>query len=163
MRKVTWTVVAIAGLSLLLCGAQEEAGAEAGAEASPAQLRQSVLQLQSEVAQLRQELAQLRAELDEVAAGTGVGGGGQEGEAAGEAVVNAIYTGQVRSASSQRLVLVDESGQPFPVELGEQTRILRNGQRISARQLQEGTRVRATVDLLSGRNQATEVVTLPGR
>ena len=83
--------------------------------------------------------------------------------APGEAVVNAIYTGTVRSVSSGRLVLLDEEGKPFTVELGDRTRVLRNGQRISAQELKEGTRVRATVDMLSGRNQATEVITLPKR
>ncbi len=79
----------------------------------------------------------------------------------GQAVVNAIYTGTVRSVSGGRLVLLDEHGTPFTVELGERTRVLRNGQRISAQDLQRGTRVRAVVDLLSGHNQATEVTTLP--
>ncbi|KFE66261.1 hypothetical protein [Hyalangium minutum] len=78
----------------------------------------------------------------------------------GAAVVDAIYTGTVRSVSARQLVLVDEAGQPFTVELGNQTRVLRNGQRISAQELKKGTRVRATVDMLSGRNQATVVTTL---
>lgn len=78
----------------------------------------------------------------------------------GEAVVDAIYTGTVRSVSARQLVLVDEAGQPFTVELGNQTRVLRNGQRISVQDLKKGTRVRATVDMLSGHNQATEVTTL---
>lgn len=81
----------------------------------------------------------------------------------GAAVVHAIYRGKVRSVSNQQLVLLDESGQPFTVELGAQTRFISKGQRISAQQLKQGTRVRATVDLLSGRNQAIEVATLPER
>jgi hypothetical protein len=79
------------------------------------------------------------------------------------AVVNAIYTGTVRSVSNGRLELLDDEGKPFTVELGDRTRVLRNGQRISAQELKQGTRVRATVDMLSGRNQATEVTTLPAR
>jgi hypothetical protein len=78
-------------------------------------------------------------------------------------VVDAIYTGTVRSVSAGQLVLLDETGQPFTVELGNKTRVLRNGQRISAQDLKKGTRVRATVDMLSGRNQATEVTTLPAK
>lgn len=81
----------------------------------------------------------------------------------GEAVVNAIYTGTVRSVSGGRLVLLDEEGKPFTVELGDRTRVLRNGQRIAAHELKKGTRVRAVVDMLSGHNQATEVTTLSGR
>ena len=82
---------------------------------------------------------------------------------AGEAVVNAIYTGKVRSVSDRQLVLLDDAGQPFTVELGPRTRFISRGQRIPAQQLKQGTRVRATVDMLSGRNQATEVTTLPER
>jgi hypothetical protein len=81
----------------------------------------------------------------------------------GEAVVDAIYTGTVRSVSGGRLVLLDEEGKSFTVELGDRTRVLRNGQRISAQELKQGTRVRATVDMLSGHNQAKEVTTLPAR
>jgi len=81
----------------------------------------------------------------------------------GAAVVDAIYTGTVSSVSAGRLVLLDEAGQPFTVELGDKTRVLRNGQRISAQELKKGTRVRATVDMLSGHNQATEVTTLPAK
>jgi hypothetical protein len=81
----------------------------------------------------------------------------------GAAVVHAIYRGKVRSVSDRQLVLVDDSGQPFTVELGSQTRFISKGQRISAQQLKQGMRVRATVDLLSGNNQAMEVATLPER
>jgi uncharacterized small protein (DUF1192 family) len=87
----------------------------------------------------------------------------QGSSTSGEAVVNAIYTGTVRSVSGGRLELLDDEGKPFTVELGKQTRVLRNGQRISAQELKQGTRVRATVDMLSGRSQATEVTTLPAR
>jgi hypothetical protein len=75
--------------------------------------------------------------------------------------VNAIFTGTVRSASGGQLVLLDEEGQPFTVELGQRTRVVRDGKRISLQQLKPGTRVRATVDLLSGHNQATEITLLP--
>jgi hypothetical protein len=61
------------------------------------------------------------------------------------------------------LVLVDDIGEPFTVEVGAQTRFISKGQRISAQELKEGTPVRATVDMLSGRNQAMEVTTLPER
>jgi TolA-binding protein len=81
----------------------------------------------------------------------------------GAAVVHAIYRGKVRSVSNRQLVLIDDSGQPFTVELGAQTRFISKGQRISAQELKQGTRVRATVDLLSGHNQAMEVATLPER
>lgn len=80
----------------------------------------------------------------------------------GAAVVNAIYTGTVNSVSARQLVLLDEEGQSFTVALGDRTRVLRDGKRITAGQLKKGTRVRATVDLLAGSSQALEIVALPG-
>ena len=122
----------------------------------------------------------MRAELNALSSAMGVGGSGQAGtqgpaqpgsttqgtaaggtQEVGEAMVNAIYTGTVRSVSVDQLVLLDEDGQAFAVELGERTRVFRDGERITARQLEEGTRVRATVDLLAGHQQAMEIVTLP--
>ncbi|WP_224369180.1 hypothetical protein [Hyalangium versicolor] len=94
-------------------------------------------------------------------AGTAAETGASSAPSSGEAVVTAIYTGTVRSVSSGRLILRDEDGKDFTVQLGDKTRVLRNGQRISAQELKQGTRVRATVDMLSGHNQATEVRTLP--
>jgi hypothetical protein len=233
MRKVTLTVLGLAGLSLLLCGDATDTrvqgttpgdvrvgtsrevlpGTQTGA--SLAELQQSVVQLQGELAQVRAELTQTRAELARVTASMGVGGSGQSGVApsagtnagqdtaggpegqgavsggrtppgtpagsttqgmaappggsargvdtSGEAIVEAIYTGTVRSVSAGQLVLLDERGQPFTVELGERTRVLRDGQRISAQQLKPGTRVRATVDLLAGTQQAKEVTFLSAR
>lgn len=79
----------------------------------------------------------------------------------GAAVVNAIYTGTVNSVSARQLVLLDEEGQSFTVALGDRTRVLRDGKRITAGQLAKGTRVRATVDLLAGSSQAMEIVALP--
>ncbi|MDY7230306.1 hypothetical protein [Hyalangium rubrum] len=160
-------------------------GAAGATGAGSVESQRLVLELQSEVARLRQELAQVRAELANATASTGVGGSGQAGGASqdtgtggstataprggastgttdpGQAIVNAIYTGTVRSVSNGRLELLDEEGQAFTVEMGQGTRVYRDGQRITARQLTRGTRVRATVDLLAGHNQATEIIALP--
>jgi hypothetical protein len=153
------------------------------------QLQADMARMSQELAQVRAELADLSAAVgvggsgrageqsgaqgatargNTAARDTGdrstVGGGSPPARGAqdpGEAVVNAIYTGTVRSVSAGQLVLLDEEGQSFTVALGERTRVLRDGKRISARQLEKGTRVRATVDLLSGNSQAMEVVTLP--
>jgi hypothetical protein len=237
MRKVTWTALGIAAVSLLLCGSGEllaqvdtatspadtaerdttdtrvrgtapgdarvgtpttaaspttqapgtvgTGGTAGDTGAGSAELRRSVLQLQSDMARMSQELAQVRAELADLNAAMGVGGSGQAGaqgtaprgnatqgtadrgtaargtQEVGEAVVNAIYTGTVRSVSVDQLVLLDEDGQAFTVELGERTRVYRDGKRITARQLEKGTRVRATVDLLAGNQKAMEIVTVP--
>ncbi|SEU02299.1 hypothetical protein [Stigmatella erecta] len=153
--------------------------------ADTAALRQTVLQLQSEVAGMQRELAQLRSELVSLNPEAGVGGSGsQTGGTApashpptaqtqdtasapsapetGKARVDAIYTGTVRSVSGDRLVLVDAEGQAFPVALGKNTVVREaSGQRITAKQLEPGTPVRATVDVLSQRgNEASDVTVL---
>jgi TolA-binding protein len=157
------------------------------------QLQSEVARLQQELAQTREQLANVtrntgaggagQAGVAPTAAPTGAsagqntpasGGSGQgavsggtTGQRAtndpGAAVVHAIYRGKVRSVSNRQLVLEDDSGQPFTVELGAQTRFISKGQRISPQELKQGMRVRATVDMLSGHNQAMEVATLPER
>ncbi|MBN1207237.1 MAG: hypothetical protein JXB05_20295 [Myxococcaceae bacterium] len=87
----------------------------------------------------------------------------QDTSNAGEAVVNAIYTGTVRSVSGRQLELLDEDGQPFTMQLGDKTRVLRDGKLISARQLKQGTRVRVTVDLVSPGKPVMEITTLPAQ
>lgn len=153
------------------------------------QLQADMAQMSQELAQVRAELANLGAAVGVGGSGQAGGQGGAQGTAArgsaaaqdttdrstvgsgslpargtqdpGAAVVNAIYTGTVRSVSAGQLVLLDEEGQSFTVALGERTRVLRDGKRITARQLEKGTRVQATVDLISGSSQAMEVVALP--
>ncbi|WP_163991017.1 hypothetical protein [Pyxidicoccus caerfyrddinensis] len=97
LRKVSWTVLGIAGLSLLMCGGctaeAQSGGAEAqqvkqpdaaapqrqaSGQASPAgedaDLQRSVAELRAEVSQLRQEVTRLRAQVAEP--GTGGSGAG---------------------------------------------------------------------------------------
>jgi hypothetical protein len=164
------------------------AEAEARAGLGGAQARE-VADLQTEVVRLRAELAQLRAEVAELrgtggsgtegmgegtggsggggedAAGAGTGGsgggGGRTDAQRGGSEAAAIYTGTVEDVRSDRIVLTDEDGTSLVFHLGDRTRVLRNGRSVPVRQLQEGTRVRASVDLLSaGRNQVTEIVVL---
>lgn len=96
-------------------------------------------------------------------AGTAQETGAHSTAAQGRAVVNAIYTGTVRSVSGGHLVLLDEQGKPFTVEVGDRTLVLSKGQRISLEGLKEGTHVRAVVDMISGHNQATEITTIPAK
>jgi len=151
-----------------------------------AALRQTVRQLQSEVAGMQRELAQLRSELASMNPDVGVGGSGQQtgvtapashpptaqtqdtasapsSPGTGKARVDAFYTGTVRSVSEDRLVLVDGEGQAFPVALGKNTAMREaNGRRITSKQLEPGTPVRATVDLLSqSGNEASDITVLP--
>ncbi|MFP2897250.1 hypothetical protein ACLEQD_12235, partial [Corallococcus sp. 4LFB] len=78
----------------------------------------------------------------------------------GVAVVDAIYRGTVRSVSSKEVV-IDNEGSRLPLEIGAQTRIVRDGEDIGVTQLKEGERVRATVNLV-GRSHTREISVLTG-
>lgn len=154
-------------------GAAPSASAQSQTTGGDAALRRDVARLRQEVAQLRAELAEVR---DSLAAQQGVGGAGQAGtggagtagtapppeEVTGTAVATAIYSGTVQEVEPRALVLADEEGSLLTLEVDSNTRVLRNGRRIPLGQLQPGTRVRATVDLLTGgRNEAVEVLVQP--
>ena len=259
LRKASWTVLGIAGLSVLMCGgcsaeaqsggagasatpqATSQAGAargrQAGGQGLPAgdaaELWSTVAELRSEVSQLRQEVTRLRAQVagtggSGAAAGTGdarggtarggtaqgtggsgaagtaqgTGGAGVAGSAQGSGaqgdnagtggsgaagpgarsapvvsdvppagsnvpspqgtqVVNAVYTGEVRSVSAKQVVIAMEAGAPLVLDVDEGTRILRDGRSIGVRQLEKGEQVRAVVDLV-GQDQTLEIAVLPG-
>lgn len=104
-------------------------------------------------------------------ANMGTGGTGSTGTAAppqapapaasgGIAVVDAIYRGVVRSVSAKEVVIVD-AGARVPLEIGAQTRILRNGEAIRVTELKEGEKVRAVVNLV-GRSHTREISVLSG-
>ncbi|XXF77932.1 hypothetical protein P2318_33505 [Myxococcaceae bacterium GXIMD 01537] len=172
MRKSLWAELGIVGLSLvLLCGstaawAQQQAGT--AAQRGEAELWRSVGRLQRDMAQLQAEVAELRAELAEQ---RGVGGAGTVGQAPvqapapaaggsqGSAVVKAIFTGTLKEVGSKSIVLDDARGVPLVIAVDLDTRVYREGKRVPLSDLSEGTRVRASVDMLSGgRTEATEIV-----
>ncbi|HZI13021.1 MAG TPA: hypothetical protein VE153_21745 [Myxococcus sp.] len=187
--KASWKVVALAGLTVLMCAggcsaqAQSPAqGGQAGQQALPpgeaADLWNTVRELRAEVSQLRREVARLRTQVADAGGGgtrasgdTGTGGSGTPGTRGasdvpppgsevpspqGTAVVNAVYTGVVSAVSGQRVVLQREDGSPLSLDVGERTRVLRDGQRINVGQLQKGEQVRAVVDLV-GQEQTVEI------
>jgi hypothetical protein len=90
LRKVTWTVLGIAGLSLLMCGGctaeaqsgetapRQQAGGQAQPAGADADLPDTEAELRAEVLRLRQEVARLRAQVD----AQGVGGSGSAGTSA---------------------------------------------------------------------------------
>jgi hypothetical protein len=99
----------------------------------------------------------------------GVGGSGRAGDAQarpdtddqGYAVANVIYTGRVRSVSQQRLVLVDEGGATNTLSLAPNVRVLREGQQVSLRNIQEGSVVRASASLYTRGNPVTQIEVVP--
>lgn len=82
------------------------------------------------------------------------------GASPGIAVVDAIYRGKVRSVSDKEVV-IDNDGSRLPLEISTQTRIVRDGEPIRVTELQEGERVRATVNLV-GRSHTREIAVLTG-
>lgn len=82
------------------------------------------------------------------------------GASPGVAVVDAIYRGTVESVSPKEVV-IDNEGSRLPLEIGAQTRIIRDGEAIRATELKEGERVRATVNLV-GRSHTREIAVLTG-
>jgi hypothetical protein len=132
-----------------------------------------VARLQRDVAGLRAEVAELRAQLAEARAVGGAGAGGQAGtggagtaaledEVRGTAEATALYSGTVQEVGPQAIVIGDETGTLLTLDVDRNTRVLRDGRRIPLGQLQEGTRVSASVDLLSdGRNEALEIIVQP--
>ncbi|MGE6763815.1 hypothetical protein ACQKGO_37745 [Corallococcus interemptor] len=82
------------------------------------------------------------------------------GASPGVAVVDAIYRGTVESVSPKEVV-IDNEGLRLPLEIGTQTRIVREGEDISATELKEGERVRATVNIV-GPSHTREIAVLTG-
>lgn len=143
-----------------------------------ADLKRTVTRLQWEVAQLRADVAELRARLAEQqavggageAGQAGTGGGGQAGaatpgtQARGNSQATASYVGTVEAVGPQSIV-IDASGTPLTLDVNRDTRVFRaDGRRMNVQQLQTGSRVNVTVDLLTpGRTEADEITVLPTR
>ncbi|MFY1831827.1 hypothetical protein ACN47A_38285 [Myxococcus fulvus] len=78
-------------------------------------------------------------------------------------VANVVMRGQVTSATQDRIVIKDsETGDLYDLRVGENTRIVRNGQRISTQGLRQGTAVQAAYNLIAdGSSDATRIQVTP--
>ncbi|MCP3059294.1 hypothetical protein LXT21_10965 [Myxococcus sp. K38C18041901] len=78
-------------------------------------------------------------------------------------VANVVMRGQVTSATQERIVIKDaETGDLYDLRVGENTRIVRNGQRISTQGLRQGTAVQAAYNLIAdGTSDATRIQVTP--
>ncbi|WP_223782774.1 hypothetical protein [Myxococcus sp. AS-1-15] len=78
-------------------------------------------------------------------------------------VANVVMRGQVTSATQDRIVIKDsETGDLYDLRVGENTRIVRNGQRISTQGLRQGTAVQAAYNLIAdGTSDATRIQVTP--
>jgi hypothetical protein len=79
-------------------------------------------------------------------------------------VASATFDGTVRSVSKNRIRVHDpESGEVYELVIDKGTRVLDDGKRITPRQLDEGSPVRASFDLLTGSEEdghAREILVL---
>ena len=79
-------------------------------------------------------------------------------------VASAVFDGTVRKVTSKHIDIVDrEDGSLYRLSLDKGTKVFRGPKltRMSARQLSEGTRVRASFDLVSGVERARFIVVQP--
>ncbi|AEI63893.1 hypothetical protein [Corallococcus macrosporus] len=154
------------------------------------QLRAELLQLRQDVTQLRGQLAgtggagipagarvvspqrETAAQEDpgaqEGTGGTGAAGLGSDVPPAGSnvpsppgtAVVDAVYTGVVRSVGDTEVAIAVGEGPPLTLRVDSQTRVRQDGRNIALRKLQPGDQVRAVVDMV-GEERTTEISVLP--
>ncbi|WP_164012036.1 hypothetical protein [Pyxidicoccus trucidator] len=160
-------------------------GTVAELRAEVSQLREDVRRLRAQVAELDGEGSSpgdARADAVRSGAGAaqGTGGSGTAGGTGtqapivsdvpptgsgmraptGTAVVNAVYTGVVRSVSEQQVVIEMEDGAELRLSLYPKTQVLREGRSIGVKQLKKGEQVRAVVDLV-GQDKTLEIAVLP--
>ncbi|GEN06870.1 hypothetical protein SAMN05443572_104505 [Myxococcus fulvus] len=168
--------------------AGEARGGSAEAAASGQELSQG--DLTREVAMLRNDVLRLQRQVNAIRGGhakdddakkqqDGTGGSGPASAPRQEApadnsgdvnadpektiVANVVMRGQVTSATQDRIVIKDaETGDLYDLRVGENTRILRNGQRISTQGLRQGTAVQAAYNLIAdGSSDATRIQVTP--
>ncbi|NTX54923.1 hypothetical protein HR086_26880 [Myxococcus sp. CA039A] len=150
---------------------------------SPQQLTREVAMLRSDVLRLQRQVNALRGpHSDKKEEGTG--GSGQESlgqstppkqsappEPARDTganpektvVASVVMRGQVASTSKGRVVVRDaETGDLYNLRVGQNTQVVRNGQRISLESLPQGTAVQAAFSLIAdGSTNATRIQVAP--
>jgi hypothetical protein len=131
--------------------------------------------MQRELATLRQRVARLEAQVGDQNRGTGGGGTGGGGttdtaniQVQGPvAVATVTFDGTVRDVTPNRIIIVDNSdGSVYSSVIDSQTQVFKGQElnRISPRQLAEGTPVRASLALISGVEHARNIIALePGQ
>ncbi|WP_225412751.1 hypothetical protein [Stigmatella hybrida] len=135
-------------------GASTQGTPGGSAALTPQQAQEEIARLQSEVRRLQAEADRNRDE--------GTGGSGTVGDDA--AVASAIFEGRVKDVSQKVIEVIDfETGEPYLLRVNDDTRATRGAQRIPLARIQEGSRVRASFDLVSGETVATHIQVLKRR
>ncbi|WNZ62096.1 hypothetical protein QEG98_40840 [Myxococcus sp. MxC21-1] len=78
----------------------------------------------------------------------------------GTAVVDAVYTGVVRSVGDTEVAIALGEGPPLTLRVDPRTRVFRDGRNIALRKLEPGDHVRAVVNLLD-EERTMEISVLP--
>ncbi|TQF11434.1 hypothetical protein FJV41_34270 [Myxococcus llanfairpwllgwyngyllgogerychwyrndrobwllllantysiliogogogochensis] len=155
---------------------------------SPKQLTREVAMLRSDVLRLQRQVNALRGpHSDKQDEGTGGSGQAASGQATSDqstppkqsaspepardtganpektVVANVVMRGQVASTSKGRVVVRDaETGDLYNLRVGQNTQVVRNGQRISLESLPQGTAVQAAFNLIAdGSTSATRIQVAP--
>ncbi|NVJ26490.1 hypothetical protein HUW62_35250 [Myxococcus sp. AM011] len=144
---------------------------------SPRQLTREVAMLRSDVLRLQRQVNALRGgHPDQQAEGTGGSGQAASGQSASSApardtganpektvVATVVMSGQVASTSKGRVVVRDsETGDLYNLRVGQNTQVVRDGQRISLDSLPQGTAVQAAFSLIAdGSTDATRIQVAP--
>ncbi|SEN33997.1 hypothetical protein SAMN05444354_13839 [Stigmatella aurantiaca] len=135
-------------------GASSQGTPGGSAALTPQQAQEEIARLQSEVRRLQAEADRNRDE--------GTGGSGTVGEDAD--VASAVFEGRVKEVSQKTIEIIDfETGEPYLLRVNDDTRATRGAQRIPLARIQEGSRVRASFDLVSGETVATNIHVLKRR
>ncbi|WP_240356211.1 MULTISPECIES: hypothetical protein [Myxococcus] len=151
--------------------------ASSGKDLSPRQLTREVAMLRSDVLRLQRQVNALRGgHPDQQAEGTGGSGQAASGQSASSApardtganpektvVATVVMSGQVASTSKGRVVVRDsETGDLYNLRVGQNTQVVRDGQRISLDSLPQGTAVQAAFSLIAdGSTDATRIQVAP--
>lgn len=141
---------------------------------------------QVELSRLRAEVERLRAELDEakglrrgsastntsasadVSLGTslseGTGGSGLQQEHAPQPIASSTVAGRVSKVSKKSIEVIDsETGEPYVLQLNEDSRARSGQRRIPVTRIRQGSEVRASFELMAGDTYATQIVVVGKR
>ncbi|MET0401431.1 MAG: hypothetical protein ABW123_03470 [Cystobacter sp.] len=91
------------------------------------------------------------------------GASGDASNSSGFALANVLHTGRVLSVTPSELVLEMVAGSASTLSLARDVQVLRDGQPVALGELESGTRVRTSANLVAPGNPVTRIEILPKR